>query len=64
MFSGVKLRKRGTRTLVEGNDVITNDGKLAQIFHEYFVNIAPSLGITSLCENNDDVNNDNMIIQS
>ena len=64
MFSVVKLRKIGTITLVEGNEVITNDGKLDQIFHEYFVNIAPSLGITSLCENNDDVNNDNMIIQS
>ena len=64
MFSVVKLRKIGTITLVEGNEVITNDGKLAQIFHEYFVNIAPSLGITSLCENNDDVNNNNMIIQS
>ena len=49
---------------MEGNEVITNDGKLAQIFHEYFVNIAPSLGITIFCENNDDVNNDNKIIQS
>ena len=64
MFSVVKLKKIGTITLVEGNEVITNDGKLAQVFHEYFVNIAPNLGITSLCENNDDVNNDNMIMQS
>ena len=43
--------------------MITNDGKLAQIFREYFVNIAPSLGITIFRED-DDVNNDNMIIQS
>ena len=42
------------------NDVITDDGKLAQTFNEYFVNIVPSLGITSFHENNDNVNNDNI----
>ena len=40
--------------------MITDDGKLAQIFHEYFVNIVPSLRITYFHENNDDVNNDNI----
>ena len=39
--------------------MITDDGKLAQIFHEYFVNIVPSLRITYFHENND-VNNDNI----
>ena len=42
------------------NDVITDDGKLAQTFNEYFVNIVPSLGITSFHENNDNVNSDNI----
>ena len=46
--------------LEEGNEVITDDGKLAQTFNEYFVNIVPSLGITSFHENNDNVNNDNI----
>ena len=40
--------------------MITDDGKLAQTFNEYFVNIVPSLGITSFHENNDNVNNDNI----
>ena len=31
--------------LEEENEMITNDGKLAQTFNEYFVNIVPSLGI-------------------
>ena len=44
----------------EGNEVITDDGKLAQTFNEYFVNIVPSLGITSFRDNNDGVNNDNI----
>ena len=46
--------------MVEGNEVITDDGKLAQTFNEYFVNIIPSIGITSFHENNVDVNNDNI----
>ena len=46
--------------LEEGNEVITDDGKLAQIFNECFVNIVPSLGITSFHENNVDVNNVNI----
>ena len=44
----------------EENEVITDDGKLAQTFNEYFVNIVPSLGITSIHKNNDDVNNDDI----
>ena len=44
----------------EGNEVITDDGKLAQTFNEYFVNIVPSLGITFFHENNDNINNDNI----
>ena len=44
----------------EGNEVITDDGKLTQTFNEYFVNIVPSLSITSFHENNDNVNNDNI----
>ena len=46
--------------MVEGNEVITDDGKLAQTFNEYFANIFPSLGITSFHENNGDVNNNNI----
>ena len=45
--------------LEEGNEVITDDGKLAQTFNKYFVNIVPSLSITSFHENND-VNSDNI----
>ena len=44
----------------EGNELITDDGKLAQTFNEYFVSIVPSLGITSFHENNDNVHNDNI----
>ena len=40
--------------------MITDNGKLAPTFNEYFVNIVPSLGITSFHENNVDVNNDNI----
>ena len=40
--------------------MISDDGKLAQTFNEYFVNIVPSLGIAPFHENNDDVNNDNI----
>ena len=47
--------------MVEGNEVITNDEKLAQTFNEYFVNIVWSLSITSFHNNNcDDVNDDNI----
>ena len=45
--------------LEEGNEVITDDGKLAQTFNKYFVNIVPSLSITSFYENND-VNSNNI----
>ena len=38
--------------------MISDDGKLAQTFNEYFANIVPNLGITSFHENNDNVNND------
>ena len=46
--------------MLEGNKVITNNGKLAQTFNEYFVSIVQSLGITSFDENNVDVINDNI----
>ena len=57
---GNKNKGNKIMTLVEGNEVITNEEKLAQTFSEYFVNIVLSLGITSFRENNDDVNNDNI----
>ena len=57
---GNKNKGNKTIALEEGNEVITDDGKLAQTFNEYFVNIVPSLGITSFHENNDNVNNDNI----
>ena len=47
-------------TLVEGNELITKYEKLTQTLNEYFVNIVPSLGITSFRENNDNVNYDNI----
>ena len=57
---GNKSKGNKNLALEEVNKVITNDGKLAQTFDEYFVNIDPSLGITSFHENNDNVNNDNI----
>ena len=57
---GKKNKGNKTITLEEGNEVITDDAKLAQTFNEYFVNIVPSLGITSFHENNDNVNNDSI----
>ena len=38
-------KNEGNKTIVlkEGNEMITDDGNLAQIFNEYFVNIVPSL---------------------
>ena len=44
----------------EGNDKITDDGKLAETINEYFVDIVLSLSITSFRETNNDVNNDNI----
>ena len=54
-------KNKGNKTIAwkEGNEVITDDGKFAQTFNEYFVNIVSSLGITSFHENNN-VNNDNI----
>ena len=54
---GNKNKGNKTMALEERNEVITDDGKLAQTFNEYFVNIVPSLGITSFHKNNN-VNND------
>ena len=42
---------------MEGNDVLLMMKNLLKHFDEYFVNIVPSLGITSFRENNNDVNN-------
>ena len=53
---GNKNKGNETKALEERNEVITDDGELAQTFNEYFMNIAPSLGITSFHENNDNVN--------
>ena len=38
-------KNKGNKTIVlkEGNEMITDDGNLAQIFNEYFANIVPSL---------------------
>ena len=59
---GNKNKENKSIALEEGNEVITDDGKLAEAFNEYFVNIVPSLGITSFHENYVDVNNvDNTI---
>ena len=57
---GNKNTGNKTIALEEGNEVITDDGKFALIFNKYFVNIVPTLGITSIYENNDDTNNDNI----
>ena len=57
---GNKNKGNKTVALEEENEVITDDGKLAQTFNEYFVNIVPSLGITPFHENTDDINNDNI----
>ena len=43
-------------TLIENDDIITNDLDLANTFNDYFVNIVPSLGISEnanlVCNNN------------
>ena len=57
---GNKNKGNKTITLKEGNEVITDHGKLVQTFNEYFVNIVPSLSITSFHEKNNDGNNDNI----
>ena len=57
---GNKNKGNEIKALEEGNEVITDDGELAQTFNEYFVNIVPSLGIIFFRENNDNVNNDNI----
>ena len=46
---GNKNKGNKTIALVVGNEVITNDEKLAQTFNQYFVNIVLSLGSTSFC---------------
>ena len=50
--NGIKNKNKGNKTIAleERNEVITDEGKLAQTFNEYFVNIVPSLGITSFHE--------------
>ena len=50
---GNKNKGNKTITLVEGNEVFSNNEKLAQTFNKYFVNIVQSLGITSFRENNE-----------
>ena len=45
---GNKNKGNKTIALVEGNEMVTNDGKLYQTFNEYFVTIVLSLGITSV----------------
>ena len=57
---GNKNKGNKTIALDEGNEVITDDGKLAQAFNECFVNVVPSLCINSFHENNVDVNIDNV----
>ena len=39
LIFGTESKVTKTITLVERNEVITNDEKLAQTFNEYFVNI-------------------------
>ena len=61
LIFGTENKVTKTITLVERNEVITNDEKLAQTFNEYFVNIVWSLSITSFHKNNcDDVNDNNI----
>ena len=59
-ISGNKNKGNKTVALVEGNEVVTDDGKIAQTFNGYFVIIVPCFGITSFRENNDHVHNDNI----
>ena len=40
---GNKNKGNKTKVLKEGHEMITDDGNLALIFNEYFVNIVPSL---------------------
>ena len=49
---GHKNKGNKTIALEDGNEMITDDGKLAQTFNEHFVNIVPRLGITFFRENN------------
>ena len=52
---GNKNKGTKTMTLLEGNEAINNDEKIL-----YFDNFVLNLGITSFCQNNDDVNNGNI----
>ena len=45
---GKKNNGNKTIALVEGNEMVTNNGKLYQTFNAYFATIFPSLGITSV----------------
>ena len=46
--------------MIEENGMINDNGKLAQTFNKYFVNIVSNLGISSFLENNDDLNKDDI----
>ena len=43
---GNKVNKNNAITLVEGNKLITDNTKLAQMFNEFFVNSVENLAIT------------------
>ena len=47
---GNKNKENKTIAMVEGNEMITNNGKLAQNFNEFFVSILLSLGSKSVCK--------------
>ena len=49
LFSGIIKNSSGV-TLLENNDIISNDKSVAEIFNDYFVNITSSLGIEGIEE--------------
>ena len=50
-LSGNKIKRNPNITLVEGNDLITDEKSLAETFNIYFVSVVSNLGINILGDN-------------
>ena len=46
-----KIQTPGSITLLEGNELVSDDKKVAEILSDYFVNITGSLKISEIEEN-------------
>ena len=48
---GNKIKENPNITLVEGNNLITDEKSLAETFNDYFVNVVSILGVNMLDDN-------------